>query len=207
MYKCWGKRLLDVVLSFLSLLMFSPLILFLFIIGAVIMKGNPLLSQLRPGKNEKLFPLLKFRTMTNELDQNGNLLPDSIRVTRYGRILRSTSLDEIPELINILIGQMSIVGPRPLLVEYLPYYTLEEHRRHDVRPGLTGLAQINGRNASSWESKFRYDLEYVDNITLGNDFRIIFLTISKVFFGADILVGDQIPAGRLDNYRKNTPAS
>lgn len=146
------------------------------------MHGNPFFTQPRPGKNEKVFKLIKFRTMNNKRDKDGNLLPDDKRLTSYGKFLRSASLDELPELFNILKGDMSVVGPRPLLVRYLPRYNEEQRRRHEVRPGLTGLAQINGRNAISWEEKFRYDVKYVDNITFLGDITIIFKTIIKVFY-------------------------
>ena len=144
--------------------------------------GSPVIfNQPRPGKNEKIFNLYKFRTMTNRKDSNGQLLPDSVRLTKFGKFLRSTSLDELPSLLNILKGDLSIVGPRPLLVQYLPLYNKEQRRRHEVRPGLTGLAQVNGRNAISWELKFKYDIQYLNNITLFNDIKIIMLTIKKVF--------------------------
>jgi len=145
------------------------------------MKGNPFFTQLRPGKDEKIFKLIKFRSMTCETDENGAMLPDEQRLTRYGQVLRSTSLDELPELINIIKGDMSIVGPRPLLPKYLPYYTDEERHRHDVRPGLTGYAQVRGRNGISWEEKFRYDVEYVKNITFFGDIKILFDTVITVF--------------------------
>ena len=144
------------------------------------MKGNPFFVQKRPGKKEKTFNLIKFRTMNNKRDENGNLLSDELRLTKYGRLLRSTSLDELPELINIFKGDMSIVGPRPLLVKYLSLYNVEQRRRHNVRPGLTGLAQVSGRNSISWEKRFFLDVEYVNNVTLFNDIRIIFLTIINV---------------------------
>ena len=144
------------------------------------MKGNPFFTQLRPGKNEKIFKLIKFRTMSNARDKDGKLLPDNIRLNKYGKLLRSTSLDELPELINILIGDMSIVGPRPLLVEYLPYYTEEEKHRHDVRPGLTGLAQVNGRNFVEWDKRLAYDIQYVNELSFVNDIKIIFSTVGKV---------------------------
>ena len=144
--------------------------------------GDPILfTQERPGKNEKIFKMYKFRTMTNEKDENGNLLPDVVRLTSFGKFLRSTSLDELPELINILKGDMSIVGPRPLLVKYLPLYNEEQKHRHDVRPGLTGWAQVNGRNTISWEDKFKYDVEYTNNVTFLNDMKIILMTVLKVF--------------------------
>lgn len=203
MYARFFKRVLDFTLSLIAILVLSPILLILTVLGAVKMKGNPFFTQLRPGKDEKIFKLIKFRTMTCEKDAEGNLLPDDVRLTRYGRILRSTSLDELPELINILKGDMSIVGPRPLLVEYLPYYTEEERHRHDVRPGLTGLAQVNGRNAiASWEERFAYDIEYVNNCTLTMDIKVIFKTVYKVIKKSDILVGSEIAVGRLDDARR-----
>ncbi len=180
MYAKFFKRLIDFTLSLCALLVLSPILLILTILGAIKMKGNPFFTQLRPGKDEKIFKLIKFRSMTCETDEHGNLLPDEKRMTRYGEILRSTSLDELPELINILVGDMSIVGPRPLLVKYLPLYNEEQRRRHEVRPGLTGYAQVNGRNAISWEDKFRLDVEYVDNITFIGDVKIILNTAMKV---------------------------
>ncbi len=181
MYKNCIKRLLDFLLSLTALLILSPVLLILCILGAVCMKGNPFFTQQRPGKNEKIFRLIKFRTMSCEKDRDGNLLPDEQRLNRYGKFLRSTSLDELPELINILLGQMSIVGPRPLLVKYLPLYNEEQKHRHDVRPGLTGWAQVNGRNAISWEDKFRLDVEYVQNISFAMDMKVIFTTVGKIF--------------------------
>ena len=166
------------------------------------MKGNPFFTQLRPGKNEKIFKLVKFRTMSNAKDENGNLLPDDVRLTRYGKILRSTSLDELPELFNIFVGHMSIVGPRPLLPQYLPYYTEEEKHRHDVRPGLTGLAQVNGRNAISWDDKLAYDVKYVSKITFFGDIKIIILTALKVVKRSDIQVGSEFKAGKFIDQRK-----
>lgn len=185
-YKGFFKRFYDIFLSGLAIVLLSPVLLVLMVAGAIKMKGNPFFTQLRPGKGEKIFKLVKFRTMTNERDENGNLLPDSKRLTRYGKILRSTSLDELPELFNIFAGQMSIVGPRPLLPKYLPYYTDEERHRHDVRPGLTGLAQVNGRNAISWDDKFAYDVKYVKNISLIGDIKIIIKTVLKVVKRSDI---------------------
>ena len=181
MYKVFFKHLLDFILSLLSIIVLSPLLLILLIIGIFTMHGNPFFTQPRPGKNEKVFKLIKFRTMNNKRDKDGNLLPDDKRLTSYGKFLRSTSLDELPELFNILKGDMSIVGPRPLLVKYLPYYTEEERHRHDVTPGLTGLAQVSGRNTLSWEDKFALDLQYVSNISFWGDIKIIFKTIGKVF--------------------------
>lgn len=181
MYAKYIKRILDFVLSLGALLMLSPVLLVLTVLGAWKMKGNPFFTQERPGKDEKIFKLIKFRSMTCEKDSRGNLLPDEQRLTRYGKRLRATSLDELPELINILKGDMSIVGPRPLLVKYLPLYNEEQKHRHDVRPGLTGWAQVNGRNTLSWEDKFRYDVWYVRNISFGLDVKILFMTVKKVF--------------------------
>ena len=204
MYAKFFKHILDFILSLTAILLLSPLFLILMAIGAIMMRGNPFFSQPRPGKDEKIFRLIKFRSMSNAKDKNGELLPDDERLNKYGRLLRSTSLDELPELFNILIGNMAIVGPRPLLVEYLPYYTEEEHHRHDVRPGLTGLAQINGRNAiDTWEQRFAYDLEDVKNCSFGMDVKIIFKTVAKVIMRSDIQVGSEIKAGRLDDVRGN----
>ena len=202
MYAKYIKRILDFVLSLGALLMLSPVLLVLMVLGAWKMKGNPFFTQRRPGKDEKIFKLIKFRSMTCEKDSRGNLLPDEQRLTRYGKLLRATSLDELPELINILKGDMSIVGPRPLLVEYLPYYTEQEKHRHDVRPGLTGLAQVNGRNNLTWEQKFAYDLEYVNEITFANDVKIIALTFLKVFARADVQTDTQITEGNLAKIRQ-----
>lgn len=180
MYAKYFKRLIDFVLSLAAIIVLSPVLLILTVLGAIKMKGNPFFTQQRPGKNEKIFKLIKFRTMTCEKDAQGNLLPDAQRLTRYGKVLRSTSLDELPELFNILIGNMSIVGPRPLLVKYLPRYNAEQRHRHDVRPGLTGHAQVNGRNAINWEEKFKLDVEYVRNVTFFGDMKIIWQTVMSV---------------------------
>ena len=177
--KCF-KRGMDFLLSLLALILLSPILLILTAVGAVAMRGNPFFTQLRPGKDERIFKLIKFRTMSNAKDRAGNLLPDEARLNRYGRFLRSTSLDELPELINILKGDMAIVGPRPLLVKYLPLYNEEQRHRHDVRPGLTGYAQVHGRNAISWEERFRMDVEYVRSITLWGDVKILFGTVKAV---------------------------
>ena len=181
MYERFIKRILDFTLSLIALTVLLPLMLVLMVLGAIKMKGNPFFTQLRPGKDGKIFKLIKFRSMTCEKDKDGNLLPDDVRLTRYGEILRSTSLDELPELLNILKGDMSIVGPRPRLVQYLPLYNEEQRHRHDVRPGLTGWAQVNGRNSITWEDKFRYDVWYVRNISFILDVKILFLTVKKVF--------------------------
>lgn len=181
LYRQFFKRFYDFILSLIALIVLSIPLLILIIIGAISMKGNPFFTQSRPGKGEKIFKLIKFRTMTNEKDENGSLLPDEKRLTRYGKFLRATSLDELPELFNILVGHMSIVGPRPLLVKYLPLYNQEQKRRHNVRPGLTGLAQVNGRNALTWKHKFELDCKYVDTYSLFGDIGILFKTVIKVF--------------------------
>lgn len=182
MYRNFFKRFFDFILSLMALMVLSPVLLVLTVLGWIKMKGNPFFTQLRPGKDEKIFKLIKFRTMTCETDENGDLLPDEQRLTRYGQILRSTSLDELPELINILKGDMSIVGPRPQLVRDMVFMTPEQRVRHSVRPGLSGLAQVSGRNNISWEEKFEYDLQYINSgITLWNDIKIVFMTVGKVF--------------------------
>ena len=204
MYAKYIQRMLDFLLSLCALLVLSPVLLILTVLGAWKMKGNPFFTQLRPGKDEKIFRLIKFRTMTCEKDKNGELLPDEQRLTKYGKILRSTSLDELPELINILKGDMSIVGPRPLLEEYLPYYTSEEKHRHDVRPGLTGLAQVNGRNNLIWEEKFRFDLEYVNNISFRMDMSVVVKTVGKVFKRSDVQTDTRFSEGNFAEIRRNT---
>ncbi len=191
MYARFFKRFFDFVLSLLALIILSPVLLILIVVGAVVLKGNPFFTQLRPGKKDKngqetIFKLLKLRTMSNAKDQNGELLPDDQRLSKYGKFLRSTSADELPSLVNILVGELSIVGPRPQLVRDMTFMTDEQRRRHDVRPGLTGLAQINGRNNITWEQKFEYDLEYIDRgITLKEDIKIILLTVLKVLKRSD----------------------
>lgn len=201
-YERFIKRPLDAFLATGAIIIFSPILLIIAILVRIKLGSPVLFKQDRPGKGEKIFQLNKFRSMTDGRDENGKLLPDDVRLTRFGRLLRSTSLDELPELMNIIKGDMALVGPRPLLVEYLPYYTEEEHHRHDVRPGLTGWAQVNGRNAiSSWEERFRYDLEYVDHVTFAMDLKVLFLTVYKVFMRSDIQVGSEIKAGRLDAAR------
>lgn len=180
MYAKFFKRVIDFTLSLCALIVLSPVLLVLTVLGAVKMKGNPFFTQLRPGKDEKIFKMIKFRSMTCETDENGEPLPDEQRLTRYGQILRSTSLDELPELFNILKGDMSIVGPRPLLVKYLPYYSEEQRKRHLVRPGLTGYAQAHGRNGVSWDEKLKMDVQYVQNITFQGDIQILVDTVFAV---------------------------
>ena len=209
-YNRYVKRIIDIICALLAIMVFW----WLYLIVAVLVRiklGSPIIfKQERPGKIDKktgketIFNLYKFRTMTDKRDVEGNLLPDDVRLTKFGRILRSTSLDELPEAFNILKGDMSVIGPRPLLVEYLPYYTKEEHHRHDVRPGLSGWAQINGRNAiDSWEQRFQYDLEYVKNVSFAFDIKVVLKTIEKVLKRSDIQVGKQIKVGRLDTARGN----
>ena len=199
MYKKYVKRWMDFLLSLCALIVLSPVMLILIILGAIGMKGNPFYTQPRPGKDEKIFRMLKFRTMSNAKDKNGKLLPDNVRLNKYGRFLRSTSLDELPELINILKGDMSIVGPRPLMSRYLPYYTKDERRRHSVRPGLTGYAQVHGRNALTWDERFQYDLQYVDHLTFIMDVKIIIDTIKTVLKREGIELEE---LGNLDDYRE-----
>ena len=199
MYSSYGKRLLDVLLSIIALLCFSPILLVTAILVRVKLGSPVFFKQERPGiidpktGKETIFPLYKFRSMTDERGADGNLLPDTVRLTNFGRILRSTSLDELPELLNILKGDMSVVGPRPLATVYLKYYTKREHRRHSVRPGLTGWAQVNGRNSLQWEQKFAYDLNYIDNLSFLLDLKIIFLTVKKVFIREGIGQAEEAP--------------
>lgn len=181
LYRRYFKRLMDIILSLIALVLLSPIML---IVGLLvkIKLGSPIIfKQERPGLNEKIFTMYKFRTMTDERDRKGDLLANNIRLTKFGKVLRSTSIDELPELINVLKGDMSLVGPRPLLVEYLPRYNKHQGRRHEVRPGITGLAQVNGRNAISWEDKFNYDVDYVDKYSLVMDIKILLQTVLKVF--------------------------
>ncbi len=201
-YEKFIKRPLDCLLSSLLLILLSPV---LFIIAVLVRfkLGAPVLfTQNRPGKGEKIFKLYKFRTMTNKRDKKGNLLPDADRLTSFGATLRSTSLDELPELLNIIKGDMAIIGPRPLLVQYLPYYTEKEKHRHDVRPGLSGLAQVNGRNLIKWDQRLNYDVEYVNKITFLGDIKIILLTIKKVFAREGISVDTDVVETYLDKERK-----
>lgn len=186
-YAKYIKRTMDFFLSFCAIVVLSPLLIILTVVGAIVMKGNPFFTQLRPGKNEKIFKLIKFRTMTCEKDKNGNLLPDDKRLTKYGKFLRSASLDELPELFNILFGNMSVIGPRPQLVRDMVFMTERQRMRHKVRPGLSGLAQINGRNNITWEQKFAYDLKYISEITFKNDCAIVFKTVFKVIKRSDTM--------------------
>lgn len=189
MYAKYIKRTLDLILSLMALIVLMPLMIIIGILVRINLGSPIIFKQKRSGKNEKIFTLYKFRTMTDKRDIDGNLLPDEYRLTKFGKFLRSTSLDELPELINIIKGDMAIVGPRPLLVEYLPYYTEEEKHRHDVRPGLTGLAQVNGRNLLEWDERLKKDLEYINSISVKNDLFIIFRTIINVIKRKDIAVG------------------
>ena len=199
MYAKFFKRALDFVLSLLAIIVLSPFLLIFTIIGAIAMKGNPFFIQKRPGKidkntgKERILNLIKFRSMSNAKDENGKLLPNKERLNKYGRIIRALSIDELPSLVNILIGDISIIGPRPLTITYLDYYTEEERRRHEVRPGLTGLAQCMGRNNLSWEEKFAYDVEYVDNVSFALDVKILFKTVLSVLKREGIGQGEKQP--------------
>jgi lipopolysaccharide/colanic/teichoic acid biosynthesis glycosyltransferase len=206
-YRRFLKRPMDFILSLMAIIVLSPVLI---IVGVLVRfkLGSPVLfKQKRPGLNEKIFTMYKFRTMTDEKDENGEPLPDSVRLTKFGRMLRSTSLDELPELFNILKGDMSIVGPRPLLIRYLPYYFDHERQRSNVRPGITGLAQVNGRNALTWNERFAIDVEYVKQLTFLNDFKIIVRTVLVVFQKKDILVGDEHVLLDLDVERSGVVSS
>lgn len=200
MYAKYFKRIIDFCLSLIALIILSPLLLVLIVLGTVFMRGNPFFTQKRPGKDEKIFKLIKFRTMDNRKDADGNLLPDEVRLNRYGKFLRSTSLDELPELVNIVKGDMAIVGPRPQLVRDMVFMTQEQRKRHSVRQGLTGWAQVNGRNAISWEDKFKYDLEYVDKVSFLFDVKIIFMTVASVFKRDGITMDDMATAMDFGDY-------
>lgn len=203
MYKKYFKRFLDIIISLFGLIILSPIILIVAILVRIKLGSPIIFKQERPGKDEKIFKLYKFRSMSDKKDENGELLPDSERLTKFGKILRATSLDEIPELVNILKGEMSLIGPRPLAICYLPYYNEKEKHRHDVRPGLTGLAQINGRNAINWDKRFEYDIEYVNNITFINDCKILFKTFYKVLKRDDVVVTGTGTVIDFDEYRRN----
>lgn len=203
-YEKYIKRLLDIVLSGAALVILSPVLLITAVLVRIKLGSPVIFTQERPGKDEKVFKLHKFRSMTDARDENGNLLPDKERLTRFGAKLRSLSIDELLELWDIFRGKMSIVGPRPLLVKYLPYYTDEERHRHDVRPGLTGLAQVNGRNDLSWEQKFKYDLEYVQHISFCEDIKIMFSTVGKVLNKSGVQVDTRSGEGNLARIRSRT---
>lgn len=196
-YEKYIKRPQDFCCALAATIVLSPIMAVTALLVRVKLGSPVIFKQERPGLQGKIFTLYKFRTMTDAKDKNGKLLPDEVRLTKFGKMLRSTSLDELPELLNILRGDMAVVGPRPLLVEYLPYYTKEEKHRHDVRPGLTGLAQINGRNTLTWEEKFSYDIKYVKNISFVSDVKIILKTVEKVFKRSDILIGKEFKVGKL----------
>lgn len=201
-YRNHIKRILDIIISLLVLVLLSPVYIIVAILVRVKLGSPVIFHQDRPGYHGEIFRLYKFRSMTDARDDNGELLPDEERLPAFGRMLRSTSLDELPEFYNILKGDMSFIGPRPLLIKYLPWYTSEEMRRHDVRPGLTGLAQINGRNALNWEKRFSYDVEYVDHCSFGLDVKIAFLTVGKVFMRSGVLSGDEMVTTDFDIYRR-----
>ena len=184
-YEKYFKRPLDIFCGLAAVIVFAWLYLILIVLGAIFMRGNPFFTQKRPGKDEKIFKLIKFRSMDNRKDKDGNLLPDEIRLNKYGRFLRSTSLGELPEALNIIKGDMSVIGPRPLLVQYLPRYNAQQRRRHEVRPGLSGYAQVHGRNTVSWQDKFRMDVEYVDHITFMGDLKIIWDSVMAAFVKRD----------------------
>ena len=202
MYKNGAKRMLDMALSLCGIIVLSPVYLVLWVLIRCKLGKPVLFTQERPGKKEKIFKLYKFRSMTDERDENGQLLPDEVRLTRFGKLLRSTSIDELPQIFNVLKGDMSLIGPRPLLVKYLPYYTEEERHRHDVRPGLTGLAQVNGRNALGWEDRFAYDLEYVEKCSLLMDLKVLGMTVGKVLKRTGTLSGADQTVADFDVYRK-----
>lgn len=201
MYAKYFKRVIDFSLSLIALIVLSPLLLVLIVTGTVFMKGNPFFTQERPGKDEKIFKLIKFRTMDNRKNREGKLLPDEVRLNKYGRFLRATSLDELPELANIVKGDMSLIGPRPLLVKYLPYYTEREHLRHSIRPGLTGYAQVHGRNKVTWEEKFEMDVWYAEHLTFLTDIKVFFDTIKVVLSHEGVVLN---ALEDFDEYRKHT---
>lgn len=203
MYKKYIKRLLDIVISLAVLLLLSWLLLLVALLVRIKLGSPVIFKQERPGLHEKIFTLYKFRTMMDKRDANGELLPDQERLTAFGKFLRASSLDELPEFFNILKGDMSFIGPRPLLVRYLPYYKEEERARHSVRPGLTGLAQINGRNALNWEERFAYDVYYVEHCTFAQDISILVQTVQKVLKKSDVLSGAQQTVPDLDIYRRD----
>ena len=202
MYEKYIKRLLDILISLIALILLLPVMLVVALLVRIKLGTPVIFKQERPGKDEKIFKLYKFRSMSDKKDENGELLPDEQRLTKFGKLLRATSLDELPELVNILKGEMSLVGPRPLAVCYLPYYNENEKKRHTVRPGLTGLAQINGRNALNWEERFNYDIEYVENISFINDIKILFKTVYKVVKKDGVITRGTGQTIDFDEYRK-----
>lgn len=201
MYEKYLKRIIDFSLSLMALIVLSPVLLILIVLGMVFMRGNPFFMQERPGKDEKIFKLIKFRTMDNRKNKESKLLPDEVRLNKYGRFLRATSLDELPELANIVKGDMSLIGPRPLLVKYLPYYTEREHLRHSIRPGLTGYAQVHGRNKVTWEEKFEMDVWYAEHLTFLTDIKVFFDTIKVVLSHEGVVLN---ALEDFDEYRKHT---
>lgn len=202
MYKTYVKRALDLTLASAGLLVLSPLLMVLVLILYAVNRGSPFFFQSRPGKNEKVFQIIKFKTMTDARGNDGDLLPDSERFTTVGRRLRKSSLDELPQLLNVIRGDMSLIGPRPLRLRYLPYYTEREKLRHDVRPGITGLAQVSGRNSIGWDKKLELDVRYVETLSLPNDIRILFQTLEKVLRGGDTEL--EIGMDSFDEYRSAT---
>lgn len=202
MYRNFFKRVIDVLLSLIGLVVLSPIFIVLWIILMFVNKGKPFFRQPRPGKDEKVFSILKFKSMTDATDENGNLLPEEFRVTKFGNFIRNTSLDEIPQLISVLSGDMSLIGPRPLRVRYLAYYTEREKTRHNVRPGITGLAQISGRNAVEWDDRLEMDAKYVENLSLGLDIKIFFLTFFRIFQSKNQVLNTELKP--LEYYRKSS---
>ncbi|MCO5235629.1 MAG: sugar transferase [Chitinophagaceae bacterium] len=203
MYRVFVKRVIDLFVATLVFIALSPIFLLVTILLSIVNKGKPFFFQKRPGKNERIFRIIKFKTMTDEKDKDGKLLPDYLRVTRIGRFVRKTSIDEIPQLLNVIKGDMSLVGPRPLLVIYLPLYNETQKRRHEIRPGITGWAQVNGRNAISWEQKFEYDVWYADHISFLLDCKIILLTVMSVIKREGVNKGDKITMERFTGSARN----
>ncbi len=202
MYKSFFKRLIDLLTSSIALLILSPIFVMITLVLSIKIKGNPFFMQKRPGKSEKIFSIIKFKTMNDEKDDKGELLEDQLRLTKFGAFLRKTSLDEIPQLINVFLGQMSLIGPRPLLIRYLPFYTIEERLRHTVRPGISGLAQISGRNMLDWDDRLEKDVEYVKDLSFLLDVKIILKTIGKVLKSEDVILAPGSHATDLDEVRK-----
>lgn len=202
MYKVLFKRIIDFITAFIGLAIASPILILVALLLWIDFKGSPFFRQERPGKNEKVFKILKFKTMNDKRDESGKLLPDSERLTTLGKFIRKTSLDEIPQLINVLKGDMSLIGPRPLRTYYLPFYTEKERLRHSVRPGITGLAQVSGRNYLTWEERFAHDVNYVENLSFSTDFYILIKTVKKVVSGKDVAEDPNAIMESFDNHRK-----